>query len=289
MNRFTDTLSEAVLTKNLEACSLDELAQMVAENPFAAALQLLYARKLKAGNDPRYPQQLQKTLLFFNNPLSVKQLIETEEAEPAAAAPLENKVEINEAEKIGAASESTHSEEVDQQAAIIPQDVANNAEVSGFFETFDDEEALDEAADDETPLPELPAFKIEAIDPAKAELAFTPYFTVDYFAAQGVKLNDQSSGDQFGRQLKSFTDWLKQMKRLPGATNASPISDKEEQSIERMAARSIHEADADTEAMAEVWAKQGNIQKAIGIYKKLSLQIPGKSAYFAAKIDYLKK
>jgi hypothetical protein len=44
-----------------------------------------------------------------------------------------------------------------------------------------------------------------------------------------------------------------------------------------------------TEAMAEVWIKQGNVSKAIEVYNKLCLQNPSKSTYFAAKIDHLKE
>jgi hypothetical protein len=43
-----------------------------------------------------------------------------------------------------------------------------------------------------------------------------------------------------------------------------------------------------TEAMAEVWLKQGNNGKALDIYNKLSLLNPSKKAYFAAKIENLK-
>ncbi|MCR6718777.1 MAG: hypothetical protein NVV59_00485 [Chitinophagaceae bacterium] len=55
-----------------------------------------------------------------------------------------------------------------------------------------------------------------------------------------------------------------------------------------MAAVSISPREVVTEAMAEVWEKQGNRDKAIHIYKKLSLLDPAKSAYFAAKIEQLK-
>ena len=55
-----------------------------------------------------------------------------------------------------------------------------------------------------------------------------------------------------------------------------------------MAEHSLEEKEIITEAMAEVWAKQGNAQKAIELYTKLSLQEPAKSAYFAAKIEQLK-
>ena len=49
------------------------------------------------------------------------------------------------------------------------------------------------------------------------------------------------------------------------------------------------EANVVTEAMAEVWLKQGNKQKAIETYNKLSLLNPSKKAYFAAQIEHLKQ
>jgi hypothetical protein len=41
--------------------------------------------------------------------------------------------------------------------------------------------------------------------------------------------------------------------------------------------------------MAEVWSKQGNTQKAIEVLTKLSLLNPSKKAYFATKIENLKR
>lgn len=43
-----------------------------------------------------------------------------------------------------------------------------------------------------------------------------------------------------------------------------------------------------TESFAKILTKQGKLEQAIGIYEKLSLKNPGKSAYFAQKIDELK-
>jgi hypothetical protein len=43
-----------------------------------------------------------------------------------------------------------------------------------------------------------------------------------------------------------------------------------------------------TETMAEVLAKQGQIDKAIQLYIKLSFSNPEKTAYFADKIQQLK-
>jgi hypothetical protein len=120
------------------------------------------------------------------------------------------------------------------------------------------------------------------------EIKLEPYYTVDYFASQGIRLQTGDLGkDSIGKQLKSFTDWLRAMKKLPSPTD-SPADEAVQQSILRIAAHSIEEKEVITETMAEVWAKQGNIQRAMDIYNKLSLQNPSKSHYFAAKIEQLK-
>ena len=59
--------------------------------------------------------------------------------------------------------------------------------------------------------------------------------------------------------------------------------------IEIIAANSIEEKDVETETMAEVLAKQGKTDKAIELYLKLSLLNPTKIAYFAAKIEQIKR
>jgi hypothetical protein len=58
--------------------------------------------------------------------------------------------------------------------------------------------------------------------------------------------------------------------------------------VEQMAEHSIDVGEVITETMAEVWIKQGNKEKAIEIYNKLSLLNPDKSAYFASLAEQLK-
>ncbi len=127
-------------------------------------------------------------------------------------------------------------------------------------------------------------------DAKKAEsIVFEPYHMIDYFASQGINLIiEDHPTDQFGRQLKSFTNWLKVMKRLPGQTVIEKTDDREAERIRRFAASSIEERDILTETMAEVLAKQGMYENAIALYQKLSLIYPPKSAYFASRIEQLK-
>jgi hypothetical protein len=121
------------------------------------------------------------------------------------------------------------------------------------------------------------------------EIAFDPYHTIDYFASQGIKfVPEENPSDKLGKQLKSFTDWLKIMKRLPKKAFEEITDETREADIEIIAAHSIEEKDVITEAMAAVLAKQGKNEKAIEIYQKLSLLDPGKSHYFATKIEELK-
>ena len=120
-------------------------------------------------------------------------------------------------------------------------------------------------------------------------LSIEPKHTVDYIASQGIKLSqEEATKDRFGKQLKSFTEWLKTMKKLPVNEQAKPLDIRAEQAVENLAAHSVETEEIYTETMAEVWLRQGNKEKAIEIFSKLSLLNPSKRAYFAAKIDSLK-
>ena len=112
---------------------------------------------------------------------------------------------------------------------------------------------------------------------------------MDYFASQGIKINnDLVANDKLGAQLRSFTEWLKTMRRLPAATVEAELEKTVDSEIQRIAEHSLEEKEVVTEAMAEVYARQRRNDQAIHIYEKLSLLNPDKSAYFAAKIEVLK-
>lgn len=119
-------------------------------------------------------------------------------------------------------------------------------------------------------------------------LLFEPLHTTDYFASQGIKLSEVvQTGDKVGRQLRSFTEWLKTMKKLhpEGMNEKNAGSAVIDNAVQHMAERSNKEEEVVTESMAAVYIQQGKLNKAREIYKKLSLLNPSKSAYFAAKLN----
>lgn len=134
---------------------------------------------------------------------------------------------------------------------------------------------------------QLSKLKIDLPKSDDSGLTFEPYHTIDYFASLGIKLQSEDYKDKLGKQLKSFTEWLREMKRIQPAEQAVEL-EKRNPVTQIDSNRSIDPPEILTETMAEVWVKQGNKLKAIAIYEKLSLLYPNKKPYFANKIELLK-
>lgn len=115
-----------------------------------------------------------------------------------------------------------------------------------------------------------------------------PYHTIDYFASQGIKLSKEEEKDELGKKVKSFTAWLKTMKRLQPEPENISVKDAAVFSDSPVTALDSIEPIL-TESMAEVYLKQGLAEKAIEIYQKLSLQNPANSHIFATRISSIKE
>ena len=299
MNVSINQLVKSLLQKeSLEHCSLPELTAYAERNPYFGAAQLLLAKKLQTDSPDKFEEQYQKTLLYFHNPLWVEHLLNDtggvdvdkvdevdrveEVQEVKQVQEVEEVQEVGEVERLTSLQVDRVEEDVEKEI-VIEEVKMETGENRNSFETAVVEEIKDDAPVIPVPVP------VEAVNPAN-DLVFEPYHTVDYFASQGIRIKEEERPtDQFGKQLKSFTDWLKTLKRLPATELTKDITPQSENKVEQLAGQSITDREVLTEAMAEVWEKQGNTLKAIEIYRKLSLLEPAKSAYFAAKIEGLKK
>lgn len=103
-------------------------------------------------------------------------------------------------------------------------------------------------------------------------------------------------------QSKSFTDWLKMGEILDGAKEEQEEEEKkptfyqfekpkkEFYSPAKKAKESVSEnAMPVSETLAQIFALQGNINKAIQVYEQLSLSFPEKKSFFASQIRNLKR
>jgi len=122
------------------------------------------------------------------------------------------------------------------------------------------------------------------------EIPIEPLFAIDYFASQGIKLKqEEEPTDKLSIKLRSFTDWLKAMKKIHPEKLDHKMGQEEENSIRVYAETSNEPKELYTEALAEVYLQQGLRQKAVQVFEKLSLLDPSKSAYFAARIREIKE
>jgi hypothetical protein len=305
--------------ESLDDCSLEELQAMASQYSYFTPVQFLLAEKLRTTDEKLYKEQLQKLSLHFNNPLWLDHLLNLYKTGEFAAQSQPEIPETKKEELTGSTEESSSpdlkviSEEHHISEPVINEvatDLASNAVelIKGeiFESTEKNNEGHEPAVEQNSTNAEIETSELVAVEnnespismpplpdlnqqPAETELSFQPYHTVDYFASQGIKFTpEEKPMDRFGRQLKSFTEWLKTMKRLPESEVPKVFDIVAEKKVEQMAEHSIDEGEVITETMAEVWVKQGNREKAIETYNKLSLLNPDKSAYFASLAEQLK-
>ncbi len=153
------------------------------------------------------------------------------------------------------------------------------------------------------------------------DLVFTPPQADDYFMQQGIEVSDElpsnileHDDEEEGKSLMvmmSFEDWLLFLKKKNEAKRseeedkamlramwqreklAAALEEEEEQIPESVFEMAINSIDKEeimvSESLAEIHVQQGKFDKAIEVYRKLSLQNPEKKTYFAAKIEQLNK
>ncbi len=307
MQTSVNTIVKNLFHRNsLQEVSEDQLQEYVKLFPYSSVGHLLLAKKKKeSGSD--YKQEAAIASLYVNNPLWLhcfmhEDSFSMEKDEVLTQQPLfSTQPEIISAETI---NEQLPVENiVEQELVNIPAETIEENIPDPIPATAITNETTEEARVHEVIADEIPvhanngtSHEVELANNLNAEKVhieeepvFEPYHTIDYFASQGIKLRiEDLANDKFGRQLKSFTDWLRSMKRIgPVKADDLPENTPNDAIIQKDAEESVETSEVDTEAMAEVWIKQGKTARAIAIYHKLSLLNPSKSHYFAAKIEQL--
>ncbi len=280
-----------LLTQNFSGLPVKEfLQQVTAAHPYFTPAQFYLLQQLTPINEG-YAEQAARTALLFNNPhwlqFQLQHMAEpsAEKQTPVIAMYAENSDNDDDTAEITAAAQNITA----AQTYALPKEPEKITHETAEEAAANQTEAAT-VTEETAPQPDIKIDLAAAIKNAENDnaLAFEPMHLVDYFASQGIKLSDEvQTADKLGKQLKSFSEWLKTMKKVhipEGNTNAG-LSDMV---IQTLAAKSNTENEILTEAMAVVFAQQGKAGKAIELYQKLSLLNPSKSAYFAAKIEQLK-
>ncbi len=242
------------------------LEQLTTAHPYFSPAQFYLLQQIKDGSEA-YKKQASKTTLLFNNPYWLNfQLQQTKHPVPLKE---ETVVELK----------HEPGDDIVKIEEPIPEK---------------EEEIIIETEEETIMEKEIEPMKIELKLPQEKNVMnemplFEPMHMVDYFASQGIKLSEETqNADKLGKQLRSFTEWLKTMKKVH-VDNQGPATGQTDVAIQTLAEKSNTEDEVLTVSMADVFAKQGKFDKAREVLEKLSLLNPAKSAYFAAKIEHLKE
>ncbi len=209
------------------------------------------------------------------------------------------------------------------------KDLLNNAKLYGanwllFYEFLQDATGRKDITD--APVSNTAA-KTEEVktEETKEEVLIQPVYTEDYFLHLGVHVsedipaeieqnNKATDDDEKAKSLMvmmSFSEWLTYFKKNKEkekeeredqkalktmwqkeklAAALEEENDEIPENVFEMAVNSItKEEDLASESLADIYIKQGKYDKAIDMYKKLSLRNPQKKAYFARKIEAVLK
>lgn len=263
------------LTKDavLANVSADKLRQLTEQYPYYGAVNFLLAKKLFLADDAGKEKALYKGALHFSNGLWLNfNLIAGSPASAKSETNTKQWKEIVQNENPVAADsdEPFYDEEEDEPVGEITEDPVLSEKLNALLQQ--------QASEFEKPVDATAQIPIENV----------PHHRIDYFESQGIKLEEDKPTDKLGKQLRKFTDWLKQMKSVNPNTVELKPDDTGEREVQHIAEHSNEPEEIITETMAEVLEKQGKPEQAIEIYEKLSFNNPSKSAYFAAKIEKLK-
>ena len=282
--------------------------QMTREYPWFAPAHFFALQQSQPGDDA-FASLATKAALHFGDPLLLhfqinkptKHLMQASASSHApvqevAAEPHEPLAEeqLYEAKAEYKAEEQVPGEQVYEAAAAQPIDNPNFENPEPVEEETRAEELHAEPVPVTQPENDITVHSPGSTEPAEEKTMknepalFEPLHTTDYFASQGIKLSEVvQTGDKMARQLRSFTEWLKTMKKVhpEGLNEKTAGSSSIDNTVQTIAELSNKEEEVITEAMAVVFIQQGKLNKAREIYKKLSLLNPSKSAYFAAKLN----
>jgi len=272
--------------------SLKGLEEVLKQTPWFTGAEILYALNLFRENHPQYPAQLKKAAIYASDRRILKHLMDqvrqsevrvAEEITAPSPSPEPVKEEIPEIQPEPVISEVTE-----------PTDsVADEITVSPIAEITSEEQTA--VTIPEVPEP-IPAPVAEEIPASKSELREQLLAIVHKRLAEieqekkGKPVAPAISTTEVPEKEPPLTKTILSKQELiekfiAEEPRISPPKTTFFNPSESAIRSNIDEEEIVTETLARLYARQGNITKAIKIYEKLSSLFPEKSRYFASQIE----
>lgn len=277
---------------NLSAANQHAIQQLVTEAPYFAPARFFDVFGKQERKE--WETAVQKTNIYFTNPYWLQYQLGDTPVFPEPIEPAETTAEPIAEEPVTAAEQSLAAVKEIMQKADPSQETTGALDDELMEEPATQSDEIAEQAENKISgilSSQLADFKkpVKAGDQLDIDTEKQRPHTIDYFASQGIKIDLSSiPQDKLTTHLRKFTDWLKTVKNTQGDVHRMESTPEMERAVAETAKISNQSREIVTETMADVLVKQGQTEKAIQLYIKLSFLNPEKSSYFAAKIEQLK-
>lgn len=304
-NLFLQLLAHPDSVSEAENIALKRLTE---DFPYCQTGQLLYVKHLHSQSSVHYPEQLKVAAAYSADRKILYHLIHSEIMEKELVGEEKSIVQHlsfkkEELEEI--TTPEIVEEKKDIQISNTPLDIIQKRlqEISNFKKEEPISPAVTEQV--EVTVPEIVPFKEEIKTPE-------PTIVLQKDEEKPKEIIKEKKEEVLKSDKHSFTEWLKTIKKEPSQTKEAEKKSKPASSTDeiinrfieteprivpsrtefyspvKMAKQSLEEHDdLVSETLAGIFAEQGNLKKAIEMYKKLMLLSPEKSSFFAARIEKL--
>lgn len=270
------------------AVTTENITPVLVEEPVQITESIIIPEEIQENKDIAVEEEI--TVVQDEEPQEdISGVVFMEEVNTVADEVIENKQEDVVVEEVLPAETAISAVELAEKSFLTTEPL-----VSEFAEEVDtDNPKLIPDTDNLISGPKLKLILSQDVPPETGTgsiIPIEPLYTIDYFASQGIKADTGTeTKDKLSVKLRSFTDWLKTMKRIHPEKFDTEMDPGSQSAIQHIAEHSNESKEIVTETMAEVFARQGLHKKAAEVYHKLSLLNPDKRVYFAAKIAQLKE
>ncbi len=283
----------------LAAESIPELENLIKQYPYCQTAQILFTLNLLQQNHASYQAQLKKAVAYAGDRKKLKDLLEGKKQAP-----------VSDTEQF-IQEEPAASGEADD--SVMPQNIPVEPKQENFIEESlisSEELAL---ASPQAFIPDVESHGFVSFQPVMNKQSDVPKQKVSQDDLLSIvrkrlaEINEEKSRKESKKEplfqkrdtsigepvLRPAAEFNKSKNELIDTfIREEPQISKPKKEFFTPAASSyrsnMNDEDIVSETLALLYAKQGNMQKAIHIYEKLSLRFSEKSRYFAAQIDNIK-
>lgn len=265
--------------KELMKADASALQIFVEQNPYSGFLQLIYCKFLHLHNDIKLEQQLEKCALVVADRNKVYEILFKKDLQ-------QNIIEQESTSKetiITVLNSNINDEPNTTKIDRIKEETTekNNKEINHFDEL--EQNILNEAIN------------------SSIQIDINDYATKETFTEEN---EDEELTIEVNKiEARTFVSWFDKPKTIKKTKSNSFVVDKflkDPKNKEKISSTILSPSEMAklslvannqfvTETLATIYAKQGQIDKAIEIYEQLSLKNPEKKTFFASRIRFLKE